>query len=125
LRDERLELPPGATKQVQLQVYCIDSHRASPTAKHSFHMGKKRLPRELRTEISVKAKAALVKHRAPVAASAPAAKAEIQSDVWKARNKKWIKLDGERAAEKAAPSRIEAPRLRIHKQPLRRQQSLP
>jgi len=37
--------------------------------------------------------------------SAPAAKGAVQSEVWKNRDKKWIKLDGEGAQETAKSSR--------------------
>ena len=36
--------------------------------------------------------------------SAPAAKSAVQSEVWKNRDKKWIKLEGE-GAQEAAKSR--------------------
>jgi hypothetical protein len=95
---EKLPLPPKAKAQVRLQVFCIDSHRSSPTAQNSFHLGKERLPKQLRTEIDSKAKAALGRHGGRM----PAAKSAIQSEVWQARDKNWIKLDGERKQEKGS-----------------------
>jgi hypothetical protein len=100
---EKIDLAPGAVRRLKLQVYCIDSHRSSPTADVVFSLGKQRLPKPLRQEIDGKARA-LNPYKGAPAAAAPAAKSSIQSEVWAARNKKWIALDGERAAEKAAPS---------------------
>jgi hypothetical protein len=115
---EKLPLAPKAKAQVRLQVFCIDSHRGSPTAQHSFHLGKERLPKQLRNEIDTKAKAALSQHGGRM----PAAKAAIQSEVWQARDKKWIKLDGERKQEKG-PSQMhpQSPRP-IHRHPQRIQE---
>jgi len=102
---------------VRLQVFCIDSHRGSPTAQHSFHLGAKRLPKQLRTEIDGKAKEALSRHGFKM----PAAKAAIQSEVWQARDKNWIKLDGERKQEKGPRGTYQAPRP-IHRHPMRIQE---
>ena len=49
-------------------------------------------------EIDSKAKAALGRHGGRM----PAAKSAIQSEVWQARDKNWIKLDGERKQEKGS-----------------------
>jgi len=40
-----------------------------------------------------------------VSAAAPAAKGAVQSEVWKNRDKKWIKLDGEGEQEAAKSHR--------------------
>jgi hypothetical protein len=115
---EKLPLAPKAKAQVRLQVFCIDSHRSSPTAQNSFHLGKERLPKQLRTEIDGKAKAALSQHGGRMAP----AKAAIQSEVWQARDKNWIKLDGERKQEKGPRSyEQQAPRP-IHRHPQQIQQ---
>ncbi|HEY3355862.1 MAG TPA: hypothetical protein VGQ83_21595 [Polyangia bacterium] len=111
---DKLPLPPGAKAQVRLQVFCIDSHRSSPTADHTFRLGKERLPRELRSEIEGKAKAALGRHGGKM----PAAKAAIQSEVWGARDKKWIRLDGERRQEKNASPAPRPQRPYPHKHPV-------
>lgn len=115
---DKLALAPRATAQVRLQVFCIDSHRSAPTAQHSFHLGKERLPRELRAQIESRAKAALGAH----GGSMPAAKAAIQSEVWHARDSKWIRLDGERRHEKGGPELPFQERLRRERRPLPRQQ---
>jgi len=114
---DKLPLPPKAKAQVRLQVFCIDSHRSSPTAQNSFHLGKERLPKQLRTEIDSKAKAALGRHGGRM----PAAKSAIQSEVWQARDKNWIKLDGERKQEKGPRGTYQAPRP-IHRHPMRIQE---
>lgn len=96
-RVESLEVAPKARVRLRLQVFCIDSHRGSPAATHTFHLGKQRLPKDLRGRIETNTQTALRKHKGNVSA----AKAEIQSGVWQARDKKWIELDGERRQEKA------------------------
>jgi hypothetical protein len=115
---ERLPLAPKAKAEVRLQVFCIDSHRSSPTAQNSFHLGKERLPKQLRVEIDGKAKAALGQHGGRMAP----AKAAIQSEVWQARDKKWIKLDGERKNEKGPRSEYQPAPRPIHRHPIPLQQ---
>ena len=113
--EERLTLSARATATLRLQVFCIDSHRSSPTARHSFRLGSKRLPKTLRTQIAGSAKTLLKKHGAM-----PVAKSAIQSAVWQARDSAWLKLDGERKDEKGTQRR---PRKREHR--LQRQQQTP
>lgn len=115
---EKLPLAPRAKAQVRLQVFCIDSHRGSPTAQHSFNLGKERLPKQLRTEIDGKAKAALGRHGGRM----PAAKSAIQSEVWHARDKNWIKLDGERKNEKGPHGSYQQAPRPIHRHPPRVQE---
>ncbi|MCC6747887.1 MAG: hypothetical protein IT371_09535 [Deltaproteobacteria bacterium] len=98
-----LKLRPKQTLRLKLQVFCIDSHRASPTAEHSFRLGSARLPRELAQDIDRKAKEAVTRNRGDFKA-APA-KSEIQQEVWSTRNKKWVPLEGERKNERPAPSK--------------------
>lgn len=116
-RKESVTLKPGATMQLKLQVFCLDSHRSSPGASQKFSVARKRLPRKLSGKISRGAKG-ILRHKAPRAATS-----EIQSHVWKTRNKKWIKLQGERKHEKSAePQRNRAPlpqEQRRHKRPMR------
>ena len=91
-----LEVAPGATVEVVLDVFCIDSHRASPTPSNKFHVGTKRLPRELAATIERRADRAVAEERAlGKAAPRPAAKAKIQDEVWRSRDAKWVELDGE------------------------------
>ncbi len=91
-RYERLTVAPGAKVKASLDVYCIDSHRASPTSNTPFSIARDRLPPTLRKEIDDEAKAVTT---GTGGLSAPASKAAVQSTVWKNRDKKWIKLDGE------------------------------
>jgi hypothetical protein len=42
-----LEVAPGATVDVVLDVFCIDSHRASPSPQNKFSIGVKKMPKEL------------------------------------------------------------------------------
>jgi hypothetical protein len=86
-----LVIAAGATVEVKLDVFCIDSHRASPSTANVFNVGVSRLPKELAATIEGRADAAVRAKRAP----RPAAKSEIQSEVWKSRDAKWIQLDGE------------------------------
>ncbi len=122
-RKNSVTLKPGATMKLKLQVFCLDSHRSSPGASQKFSVARKRLPKELSGKIASGAKGILRRHKAPRAATS-----EIQGHVWKTRNKKWIKLQGERKNEKSDDVR-QAPRpspeliqqqQRRHKRPLRR-----
>ena len=90
-------IAPGASTKLKLQVFCLDSHRSSPGAGQGFSVAVKRLPKALRAKISTGAAGLLRKHRGKQAA----ANSETQSHVWSTRNKKWIKLQGERANEQA------------------------
>jgi hypothetical protein len=97
--EQRLDsvvVPPGKSIAVKLAVFCIDSHRPAPSSQTEFSLGHKRLPRNLTDTIESNAKLAADKAGgyAP-----PAATAEIQGEVWKARDAKWISLDGEGAQE--------------------------
>ncbi len=116
-RTERVSLAPGKTMRLRLQVFCLDSHRSSPGAEQGFSVARKRLPKNLSRKISTGAKRALDQADAPEAATSV-----IQSQVWKARNKKWIKLEGERRNEKSSSTRQRRHRHR-HRQ--RVEQQLP
>lgn len=96
-QSEKLTLAPGEQKTLHLQVFCIDSHRSSPQASHTFGIAAKRMPKKLRHKIKAGTKDILQKNRGSVAKS----KSAIQSHVWKSRDSKWIELEGERANEKA------------------------
>lgn len=93
---ETIALKPGETRELHLSVFCIDSHRSSPSSSNRFGIAQKRMPKKLRQKIKANARRALAAEK-----SMPAAKGRIQSDVWKARDSKWIKLEGERKNEKA------------------------
>lgn len=96
---QALALQPGETRQLQLDVFCIDSHRSSPSSSTSFSVAAKRMPKELRQTIASDAQKIIRRNKGDVEKS----KGEIQSTTWKARDSKWIKLEGERKQEKAAP----------------------
>ena len=99
---QELALQPGETRQLQLDVFCIDSHRGSPSSSTSFSVAGKRMPTELRQAIASDAQKIIRRNKGDVEKS----KSEIQSTTWKARDSKWIKLEGERKQEKAAPSQL-------------------
>ena len=91
-RADHLTIAPGATERLALDVYCIDSHRASPGPATPFRVAKDRVPPALTRAID---KDAVAASRGYGGVSAPAAKATVQSEVWKNRDAKWIELDGE------------------------------
>lgn len=91
-----LVIAAGATVEVNLDVFCIDSHRSSPSTQNVFNVGATRMPKELASAIEGRADNAVkAKRAAGEPAARPAAKGAIQSEVWKTRDSKWIKLDGE------------------------------
>jgi len=91
-----LEVAPGATVEVVIDVFCIDSHRPSPSPQNKFSVGVKRMPRELAQTIESRADAAVSAAKAQGnAAPRPAAKSSIQGEVWRSRDAKWVELDGE------------------------------
>ena len=97
-----LEVPAGATVEVQLDVFCIDSHRPSPSPQNKFSVGATKIPRELAATIEKRADSVVMEAAAEgAAAPRPAAKAKIQSEVWRSRDAKWIELDGEGKQEAA------------------------
>ena len=95
-RTDHTTIAPGATARLTLDVYCIDSHRASPSPATSFRVAKDRVPEPLSRAIAADAEKS-AQELGGIAA--PAAKGAVQSQVWKNRNEKWIKLDGEGAQE--------------------------
>ena len=86
----------GATERMTLDVYCIDSHRASPSSSTNFHVAKSRTPEELANDIDAAAERSAARYGGVSAASA---KPAVQSEVWRNRDKKWIKLEGEGSQE--------------------------
>lgn len=98
-RKRTLALKPGEQATIKLDVYCIDSHRRSPRTGDRFHLAQTRMPKTLASEIRKNADQAAQSVSGGYAA--PAAKASVQSEVWKARDKKWLKLDGEGKQEAA------------------------
>jgi hypothetical protein len=95
-RMDHTTIAAGATARMTLDVYCIDSHRSSPSPATSFKVAKDRVPAPLIRAIDADAE----KSAAGLGGvSSPSAKGAVQSEVWKNRNKKWIKLEGEGAQE--------------------------
>ncbi len=95
-RRDAVEVPAGATVRVTLDVFCIDSHRASPTATTPFTIGRTRMPKQLTATIARDAGKAADRVGGY---AAPAAKSAVQTEVWKARDANWFRLDGEGAQE--------------------------
>lgn len=91
-RRDKVTIAPGATVELTLDVFCIDSHRASPSSSTAFTISKSRMPVSLAADIDVKAKKAAGKVGGY---AAPAATSAIQSEVWATRDAKWIELAGE------------------------------
>jgi hypothetical protein len=97
-RRETTSIAAGEVVQLKLDVYCIDSHRSSPSSSTGFRLAKDRVPKKITDDIARDA------HRAAQGMggiAAPAAKSAVQSQVWKNRDKKWVELDGEGAQEAA------------------------
>jgi len=95
---QKLKIAPGESVELELHVFCIDSHRSSPDSSTNFAVANKRMPKKLRTEIQTGATKVLKRHKNKVA---PDAAAEIQSQIWETRDADWVKLEGERAHEKS------------------------
>ena len=87
-----MKLGPGQSAKATLDVYCIDSHRPSPTSSTPFRVAKDRIPVALSQTISTSAETAAAPYGG---VSAAPAKSAVQHEVWKHRDAKWIKLDGE------------------------------
>ena len=94
---DKLRLEPKQVTRLELDVFCIDSHRSSPSSNTKFDFASERLPSELSKEIETGTKALL---EAKKVRNARDASSEVQSYIWQTRNKKWLKLHGERADEK-------------------------
>jgi len=93
-RSSSVAIPAGATVAVKLDVFCIDSHRDAPSSADSFSLGRTRMPKALARTIETSAKAA-----ADDEGGYAPAKSSIQGKVWEARDRAWIKLDGEGTQE--------------------------
>jgi len=97
-----IDVPAGATVDVALDVFCIDSHRGSPSSKNVFDVGATRMPKELSQQIETGAdEAVATARRSGEAAPRPAAKSAIQSKVWESRDASWVELEGEGKQEVA------------------------
>jgi hypothetical protein len=118
-RKEKVKVKPGQAMRLKLQVFCLDSHRSSPGSAQGFSVARKRLPKNLRKKISGGAQGIL-----KGAADVPSANSAIQGHVWKTRNKKWIKLEGERKSEKSSGGTSQRHRLRRAPNRIQLQQSV-
>ncbi len=96
--DGKVAIAGGTSKTLRLEVFCIDSHRSSPSSETKFSVAKKKLPKELRKELRTSNQAIYRKNKGDFKKS----KSAVQSNMWKQRDKKWIKLEGERANEKSS-----------------------
>ena len=97
-RRKQTTIEPGAVVRMNLDVYCIDSHRGSPSSSTAFHLAKERVPNKVIEAIdrsAVRAAAGLG------GVSSPRAKSAVQSEVWRNRDDKWIELEGEGKQEAA------------------------
>ena len=91
-------IAPGAVARMKLDVYCIDSHRGSPSSSTNFRLAKDRVPKKIVESIH---NDALRAAEGMGGLSSPRAKGAVQSEVWKNRDRKWIELDGEGKQEAA------------------------
>jgi len=95
---EKLTLAAHTTAQIKLDVYCIDSHRGSPSSATGFHVGKSRIPKPVSEAIDRDAR----RVAEPLGGmSTPHAKQAVQQEVWKNRDAHWVPLDGEGKQEAA------------------------
>ncbi len=94
----QLSVAPGETVRLRLQVFCLDSHRASPSAGHAFRVAKKRLPKSLRRRIVQRTRKAYKDNKER---GYSVQKSAMQNAVWSTRNAKWQKLEGERKNERS------------------------
>jgi hypothetical protein len=97
---EGVTIPAGGKQTLRLEVFCIDSHRSSPSSETKFGFAAERLPRELRQKITHGSQQIIRENQGDVAKAKPA----IQSHMWQTRDADWIKLEGERKQEKASGS---------------------
>lgn len=103
VHEEKVGLSAGETKTLQLEVFCIGSHRSSPSSATRFAIAKNKLPKDLQRDMKSSNQAIYKRHKGDIHMAKPA----VQESMWENRDKKWIKLEGERANEK---SYKEAPR---------------
>ncbi len=86
-----VKLKAGETKLLRLEVFCIDSHRASPTSATKFSLAKKTLPKSLTADMRKSNEKIYKSNKGSLKGS----KDSIQKNMWEQRNKKWIKVEGE------------------------------
>jgi len=96
LRKDKVTIAAGETVTLVLDVFCIDSHRSSPSTSTPFTVAEKRMPKSLARKVDAEGRKAAKKAGG---FAADAAKDDVQGAVWKARDEKWIKLEGEGVQE--------------------------
>lgn len=94
---DKMKVAAKKVMRVRLQVFCLDSHRASPSNGQGFSVARRRLPRGLQKRIVKGANSALMGRGAR---QLPSARNSAQAHIWKVRNSRWIRLEGERRNEK-------------------------
>ena len=95
-RKDEVRVPAGGTVEVTLDVFCVDDHREAPTSETPYTLAAHRMPASLTRAIDREPKAAAdeVGGYGSAEATEP-----VQEHVWKARDEKWVQLDGEGAQE--------------------------
>jgi len=97
-RKDEVRVPAGGTVEVTLDVFCVDDHREAPTSETPYSLAAHRMPASLARSIDREAKAAADEVGDHGYGSADATEA-VQEHVWKARDQKWVQLDGEGTQE--------------------------
>jgi len=95
-RDDEVRVPAGGKVVVKLDVFCVDDHRSAPTSETAFSLARHRMPAQLTRTIDREARAAA---KPAGGFGSEDALEPVQAEVWKARDAKWVKLDGEGAQE--------------------------
>ena len=113
-----LAIAAGETKRLRLEVFCIDSHRSSPSTSTKFTIAANKLPKSLRKELKTSNQQIYRSNKGDLKKS----KSAVQSNMWKTRDKKWIKLEGERAQEKKPQRKMQNRRAPQRNAPVQRQQ---
>lgn len=113
---DRVSVPARKSLRLALHVFCIDSHRSSPSSATSFTAAKDRLPKKLRGKIGLEAKKIMRHNHNRMNGRA---KSDIQSHIWRTRDADWVELEGERAQEKKPRSNPANTPHRPRRSPLR------
>lgn len=102
---EKLAIAPGQSKTLRLEVFCIDSHRSSPSSSTGFSLAKNKMPKKMQQTMKSSNQAIYKKNKGSLRKS----KSAVQSNMWKVRDADWVELEGERANEKAPRPRSKRP----------------
>jgi hypothetical protein len=101
VHQEQLVLAAGEMQEVRLEVFCIDSHRSSPSSATKFSLASKRLPKSMQQTMKSGNAKIYKKNKGHLRKS----KSAVQNHMWKTRDDNWVELEGERAVEKAPKTR--------------------